>query len=296
MGELQASQGPIVVAVDGSERDADAVRLGGRIAGLRDAPIVIAHAHPYGSIGGLLGEGQHERVIRDLAERVLDQASAHLEGAKVSMRLLADRSPARALHRLAASERAGIIVVGASERGRLGLTRPGSTSERIVRGSPAPVAVAPAGYATNDSGALDCIGCGFDAEPPARAALRHAAALAVAAHARLRMIAVFEPLAFGHVPVAYPSDLRSVNAARRDTLARRLHESAAEIRGLDIESVLLDGDPGEQLVSQTASLDALVVGSRGYGAVRSVLLGGVSGHVIRTARCPVVVCPAEDAE
>src|SRR4051794_30392041 len=210
MSAVHASQRPIVVAVDGSERDADALRLGGRIAGLLGAPIVVAHAHPYDSIGNLLGQGEHERVVRELWERVLDQASAHLTGAKVSMRLLADRSPARALHRLAASEQAGIIVVGASERGRVGLVRPGSTSERIVQGSPSPVAVAPAGYATNESAALDVIGCGYDAEPPAQAALRLATTLADTARARLRIVAVFEPIAFGHFPTAPPSDLLSV--------------------------------------------------------------------------------------
>jgi nucleotide-binding universal stress UspA family protein len=50
---------------------------------------------------------------------------------------------------------------------------------------------------------------------------------------------------------------------------------------------------GERLSEHTQSLDLLVLGSRGYGPLRSVLLGGVSGHLIRTASCPVVVCPAD---
>ena len=33
------------------------------------------------------------------------------------------------------------------------------------------------------------------------------------------------------------------------------------------------------------------MGSRGYGPLRVVLVGGVSGKVIRSAHCPVVVIP-----
>jgi hypothetical protein len=33
------------------------------------------------------------------------------------------------------------------------------------------------------------------------------------------------------------------------------------------------------------------VGSRGYGAIRRVVLGGVSFRVLRDAQCPVIVLP-----
>ena len=35
----------------------------------------------------------------------------------------------------------------------------------------------------------------------------------------------------------------------------------------------------------------LVIGSRGYGPVRRVLLGGVARKLIRRAACPLVVVP-----
>jgi hypothetical protein len=41
----------------------------------------------------------------------------------------------------------------------------------------------------------------------------------------------------------------------------------------------------------TEALDVMVVGSRGYGPLKAVLLGGVSGQVIRSAACPVIVVP-----
>ena len=41
----------------------------------------------------------------------------------------------------------------------------------------------------------------------------------------------------------------------------------------------------------TRKTDVLVVGSRGYRLMRRVLLGGVAGVLVRTARYPVVVVP-----
>ena len=35
----------------------------------------------------------------------------------------------------------------------------------------------------------------------------------------------------------------------------------------------------------------MLAGSRGYGPLRSVLVGGVSGRLMRTVQCPVIVVP-----
>jgi nucleotide-binding universal stress UspA family protein len=53
----------------------------------------------------------------------------------------------------------------------------------------------------------------------------------------------------------------------------------------------LEGDPAERLIAASEKLDLLVTGSRGYGPLRAVLAGGVSGRVIRGAHCPVIVVP-----
>jgi nucleotide-binding universal stress UspA family protein len=39
------------------------------------------------------------------------------------------------------------------------------------------------------------------------------------------------------------------------------------------------------------NVDVLVCGSRGYGPVRRVLLGGVSSRLIRSAQLPLTVVP-----
>jgi nucleotide-binding universal stress UspA family protein len=57
------------------------------------------------------------------------------------------------------------------------------------------------------------------------------------------------------------------------------------------------GSTGRALskLESSAEVDLLVLGSRGYGPVRRVLLGDVAGNVIRGAACPVVAVPSGDA-
>jgi nucleotide-binding universal stress UspA family protein len=45
------------------------------------------------------------------------------------------------------------------------------------------------------------------------------------------------------------------------------------------------------LIAHSSELDLLVAGSRGYGPVRSVLVGSVSRALVRDASCPIVVAP-----
>ena len=48
--------------------------------------------------------------------------------------------------------------------------------------------------------------------------------------------------------------------------------------------------------SRSSDLDLLVCGSRGYGPVRSVMLGSVSRALAHSARCPLLVVPRPPAE
>jgi nucleotide-binding universal stress UspA family protein len=57
------------------------------------------------------------------------------------------------------------------------------------------------------------------------------------------------------------------------------------------ESLVLVGLPEPQLADQSPHADLFVVGSRGYGPHRRVLLGSVSGRLVRNAACPVLVVP-----
>ena len=59
----------------------------------------------------------------------------------------------------------------------------------------------------------------------------------------------------------------------------------------DAEPAFLVGDPARELARESEVSDLLVIGSRSYGPSPAVLLGGVSGPLIETAACPVLIVP-----
>jgi len=59
-----------------------------------------------------------------------------------------------------------------------------------------------------------------------------------------------------------------------------------------VTTAVLEGAPADVLAEiGPQDADVIVTGSRGYGPVRRVLLGGVANRLVRHARVPVIVVP-----
>ena len=58
----------------------------------------------------------------------------------------------------------------------------------------------------------------------------------------------------------------------------------------DVRALVLTGDPAERLLGyvQDHAIDLLVMGRRGLGRIRGLLMGSVSAKVSSVADCPVV--------
>jgi nucleotide-binding universal stress UspA family protein len=71
----------------------------------------------------------------------------------------------------------------------------------------------------------------------------------------------------------------------------RQAEQVAKEAGVRATTELLVGDPAREIAAYADSQDAdmIVVGSRGHGAIASVLLGSVSRGVLRDTKRPVLV-------
>ena len=81
-----------------------------------------------------------------------------------------------------------------------------------------------------------------------------------------------------------------------DVLRRQQREELERVGSalgdhLEATAALLDGDVAAVLGHEARQLDLLVLGSRGYGPVRAVLLGTVSSAVVRSIERPVVIVP-----
>lgn len=66
--------------------------------------------------------------------------------------------------------------------------------------------------------------------------------------------------------------------------------TAADKGVKDVDSVLLDGDPADQILRciDERKIDCVVMGSRGLGDIKSFLLGSVSHKVMNRAPCTCI--------
>jgi nucleotide-binding universal stress UspA family protein len=282
----------IIIGVDGSERSEEAIAFARAIAAAGGAHVTVANAYRWEPPASRVGGDAYVEYLRHESERILRETADPLRDLPgLELRSVPDRSPARGLQSLAEQEHADLIVVGSSHTGRLGRVFPGSTAERLLHGAPCPVVVVPVGRGPSAGRGFETVACAWDGTPESEIALVAAEDLARAAGASLRVVRVFEPQFYATPPglgYGYPSLIEGV----RRHAGQALHERLAHLSE-DVEAVgeLREGDPRHELVRASESADVLVMGSRGYGPLRAVLLGGVSGPVIRSAACPVMVVP-----
>ena len=289
MTSVKASQPPILVGYDPRSGDRAPVRFAVAAARFTGAPLIVASVcAPKHAVG-------HGEELEPHATQALDELTADLDTAH-EVRELRGTSAPRALHEAAEAEDAGLLVVGSTDRGAVGRLLPGSTAERLMHGAPCPIAVVPHGW--EPRGAFDPIGVAYVPTDEGVEALRGAHALARKAGARLRVLALVKPgvgvTAATETPKAGQAgtDVEDVEGAHRLELENAAREALAGLNGsVAVEVDALVDDPADALVRISEHLDLLVCGSRGYGPLRAVLLGGVSRQVVAEARCPVIVLP-----
>jgi nucleotide-binding universal stress UspA family protein len=283
----------IVVGWDGSAQAGDALELAGLLARLVRGSATVATV-VVDRLGVLQRSARDDALLREAEQRLDRVRSGRVLGMKVATRALVSSSPAHGLHDLAEELSAAMIVLGSTHRGSFGRVFPGSVADDLLHGAPCAVAVAPRGYGTRYANRLlRVVAVAFDVTPESEAAVAAAAELARAARARLQVLAVLQPPVPPVGPdagYAYGDILEAEEAHLNREVARIVESIEGEI---DCEGrVVVQGDPALTLTKETSEgVDLLVMGSRGYGPLGRVLLGGVSSKLIRTAACPVIVVP-----
>jgi nucleotide-binding universal stress UspA family protein len=128
-----------------------------------------------------------------------------------------------------------------------------------------------------------------DGSAGAREAVNEGLELAEQLGADVQFVAIHEPPypVFGdpYWQQSLSKELARLRPALRDAVAE------AESRGIHASYDLLGGDPAERIldVARSRDVDLIVIGSRGLGAVASVILGSVSKRVLHDADRPVLV-------
>ena len=90
---------------------------------------------------------------------------------------------------------------------------------------------------------------------------------------------------------SHPSTSRPYRDAAEELL-RTTVEAVAGDAADSVDRVVVESPAGPAIIDNAHDAELIVVGRRGLGAVRSLVLGSVSSYVVQHATCPVLVVPA----
>ena len=205
---------------------------------------------------------------------------------------VSEGDPREEIVRVAEKGQADLIVVGARGLGAVRGLFLGSVALAVARHASCAVLVVK-GRRDRKSAVL-----AMDGSEDSFRALRFFASLAEGRRLKVQLVGVLEQLRF---PSSAPRVLRArlraelaeLRRERRAQMAKVLERAAAELEGkvAAIARSIPEGVPSEEIVGaadqQRAGL--IVLGARGFGPVKRLLLGSVSEKVLRSARCGVLI-------
>lgn len=277
----------IVVGFDGSADGGQAVEWAIDEAVRRKVPLTLCHVWqiPYPGIV-VPPTDQIEEAARLMLARGLDKV--HAAAPEVTVRqLLVCGSAARTLAGFGPA--AEMVVVGARGAGGMRELMLGSVSAHVASHATGPVVVA--------RGRLDAppeyypgrIVVGADGSPGADRALAFAFEEAYLRQLPLTAVCAWDPASHSGgalAPFVGRDELYSLVDDRFHQAVARWQDKYPKV---DVRVVLTGEPPVEAMLGAASSARLMVVGSRGLGAVRGMLLGSVSHALLHKAPCPVAV-------
>lgn len=294
-----ASAVKIVIGANPDDAGSDALALGSLLCRALDAEPVLVHVHPaaFNFPGPGNVDAEWSAYLHGEAEKVLAIAGQEMVSdygwSDVRTVVAAHRSSGQGLAEVASAENADMVVIGSAPGARPGVFQIGSTADKLLHGSPVPVAVAPSGYRRDAPDRIGKVVVGFRNTPESVQALGKGAEIAETAGVPLLVLTIL----IRHR--VYGSKL---GPSAEDTLLAGLKEDAEAAQ----LSALRDLGMTEEVERVTAVADSplsalqrlewtgdelLVVASARGGPVRRVFLGDMTYKLLRATPVPAVVLP-----
>lgn len=283
---------PVVVGVDGSAHAMDAARGAGEEARSQSCVLHVVHASVWSMVSHpvppVVPDG-HREALLDLARRWVHEAGnaarAAAPGVEVVERVVLGE-PAAVL--IGESRHAREVVVAAR-----GLDGPvaglvGSTAVRVAQHAACPVVLIHTS-AVGDPGGPVVVGVDGSASGDAAVefaldyAARHTASL-VALHtwSDVRICQQVNT-------VRRAFDWTTVAIEQKRLLAERLADWRDKYSDVEVRLVVARDRPAHRLLEAATGARLLVVGSRGRGGMRGMLLGSTSQSLLYAAPCPLAI-------
>ncbi|WP_192476946.1 universal stress protein [Arthrobacter sp. AET 35A] len=286
---MSASSGSrsIVLGVDPSGPINGALDWAAARASRMRRPLILVHTLDDYWVGpeyAYYGDLMHH--ARDLLEKAADRVLEREPAVKVSTRLLMGET-ANILSDL--SEKSSLVVVGTHELGQFEGNIFGTVSLHVAAAALSPVAVIPDVPPEGRSGVV----VGLDGSSHSIASVAYAAAEADRLGEDLRAVYASEspnPRLRGAIP--QDALTQRIQQEEQVILAESVGGLAEQYPDLTVHQQLeLAAPPAEALVAAASSAKLLVVGRRGRGKLKRLLLGSVTRNVLFHIKCPTIVTP-----
>jgi nucleotide-binding universal stress UspA family protein len=223
-------------------------------------------------------DGETDRAIRSNLDEAV--AAARTTHPSVPTRVAIVHAPAT-LTLIDRSARAGLVVIGS--RGHNAVASVGSVSAAVTAHAHCPVVVV-RGRPAGEPGAVVV---GVDESDCAQLALAFAAEQAAARGVPLQIVRAW-PYSTG-LWHEEPAVVQAVADGERRTLAELAAGWREKYPELTVTAEFLVDHPAHALLRKAAGAQLVVVGSRGRGAFRGMLLGSVSQSLLHHSPCTVAV-------
>jgi len=281
----------IIVGYDGSPASEMAARWAADEAERRRARLRLVHvlALPVVSSPMGLAVTVQSEPLRLAAERLLDKTCRRIRAEHAALDIdVVVEFGGTAATLLQETTDAALVVLGSRGLGEFRDLTAGSVSAHVATHAHCPVVVIPARW---ESDAGDGIVVGVDGSEVSAAAVDFAFEQAQSRDTTLTaVLAWHDPVRTGPgdlLPLVY--DLDALEQETAAVLAESVAGHAEKYPDVQVRQELVRGHADDVLIDAGRSAELLVVGSRGRGAFRGLLLGSTSRALVHYAPCPVAV-------
>lgn len=283
--------GSVIAALDGSHRDPAVIDWAAAEARAISAPLHLVHAvdlgTPLSAYGELLTSPDIVDKVEQESVRVVTAAQERAATANPDLAVttaLPTGAPAGAL--LNAADGARLLVVGSARKTRAERIVLGTTSISVVAHSPCPVILVPDDAETSGDGRVVV---GIDGSEHSRLAFQYALDAAALRGKTVTTVTSWNVEVENGVVVTEPGspEWEAVDKRYRDMAERTIRADRDARPDIEVTVEVHHGRAADTLVEVAQDADLLLVGSRGRGGFRGMLLGSVSQRVLGRATCPV---------
>lgn len=284
---------PVVVGVDGSESAERAVTWAATYAVAEHAPLQLLHACAvvpvYSPVA--LPQSFHDALAqqgREALTRAAELARQAVPGVDVSTQLMSGFAVETLLK---ASRNARSVVLGSRGLGGFTGLLVGSVAVALAAHGHCPLVVVRGERAEMEPRDQGPVVLGVDGSPAGEGAIRFAFDTASRWGVPLIALHTWSDLTVDDLfTVAQPQlDWNVLEAEEHKLLAQRLAGWQDKYPDVEVRRMVTMSRPAHSLVQQGRQARLIVVGSRGRGGLRGMLLGSTSQALLHHSPCPVAV-------